>query len=181
MKTRFVCLLRGINVGGNNIIKMADLKLCFEGEGFEKVSTFIASGNVLFEAAGAAAKLTSGLEQTLSKRFEYGSRVVLRSAAEMKAVIEAAPKGFGKEPAKYKYDAFFVKEPRTAADVVAALNPKEGVDRVWAGDGVVYTSRLIAKASQSRLGKVASSPVYQDITIRNWNTTQKLAALLSSA
>ena len=57
---RFVALLRGINVGGKTLLKMADLKACFEGLGFDEVSTYIASGNVLFETrrTGAACWLS---------------------------------------------------------------------------------------------------------------------------
>jgi uncharacterized protein (DUF1697 family) len=173
---RYVALLRGINVGGNALIKMSDLKACCEGLGLEAVSTFIASGNVLFEADGKW--LVEKIEAGLEKRFGLPVKVVLRSAKQMRQVVERAPAGFGKQPAKFRYDAWFVKEPLTAAEVVSHLKPREGVDRVWAGEGVVYASRLIAKASQSRLAKVISSPVYRSITIRNWNTTTQLATLL---
>ena len=68
-------------------------------------------------------------------------------------------------------------QPATAAEIAGALTPKDGVDTVWAGDGVVYTTRLIAKASQSRLAKIVGTPIYASLTIRNWNTTRKLAEL----
>ena len=78
--TRYVALLRGINVGGKNLIKMTDLKACFEALGFENVSTYIQSGNVLFSANKSnQAKLTSRIEEALSKTFNYKSRVVVRS------------------------------------------------------------------------------------------------------
>src|SRR5438552_14543588 len=63
---RYVALLRGINVGGNNLIKMGALKACFEKQGFGDVATYIASGNVLFsESAAGAAKLAAGIEAAL--------------------------------------------------------------------------------------------------------------------
>jgi uncharacterized protein (DUF1697 family) len=55
---------------------------------------------------------------------------------------------------------------------------KEGVDRGWIGSGVLYFSRLDSRASQSRLSRVVSMPIYQQMTIRNWNTTTKLRELL---
>ncbi len=69
-------MLRGINVGGNNIIKMADLKACFERMGFSNVSTYIQSGNVIFESTKKdAARLEKKIETSLSEAFRYDSRV----------------------------------------------------------------------------------------------------------
>jgi uncharacterized protein (DUF1697 family) len=181
MATRYVALLRGINVGGANIIKMTDLKACFESLGAEDVSTFIASGNVLFTAPGrgTAEKLTAMLEAGLKRRFAYEASLMLRSPAQMQAIVDERPKGFGDAPAKYRYDVLFLKGVE-ADDVIAQLEPKQGVDGLWAGDGVVYASRLIAKATSSRLSRVATLPVYQQMTLRNWNTTRKLAELLKA-
>jgi uncharacterized protein (DUF1697 family) len=95
----------------------------------------------------------------------------------MEAIVKAAPKGFGSKPDTFRYDVWFVIPPMTAERVVAALEPKKGVDAVFAGDGVVYTTRLIAKASQSRLTRIVGTPIYASVTIRSWNTTRKLADL----
>ena len=74
MATTYLALLRGINVGGNNVIRMADLKRCFEGCGFENVATFIQSGNVVFSADdGEVKEVTSRIESLLSRRFSYDS------------------------------------------------------------------------------------------------------------
>ena len=64
---------------------------------------------------------------------------------------------------------------------VPAFSPKEGVDTVWPGAGVIYSQRLSAKRTQSRLNRVMSSPAYKSMTIRNWNTTTKLLELLEKA
>ncbi len=79
----YVALLRGINVGGSNLIRMAALKACFEAEGFGDVATYIQSGNVLFTAGRANQQaLTGQIEKALSRSFAYQSRVVVRSADE---------------------------------------------------------------------------------------------------
>jgi uncharacterized protein (DUF1697 family) len=169
---KYVALVRGINVGGNSIIPMAKLKAAFEGCGVKNVSTFIASGNVLFDAPQAPK-----LEARLSKALGAPIRLTLRTHREMEAIVANAPKGFGSKPDVFRYDVWFVIPPMTAEKIVAALKLKEGVDAVFAGDGVVYTTRLIAKASQSRLARVVGTPVYTSLTIRNWNTTRKLAEL----
>ena len=177
--TQYLALLRGINVGGNNIIKMADLKSCFEDMGFTGVVTFIQSGNVLFGSAEKdKTKLTKKIEQMLSKRFSYKSRLVIVAYKELKRVVEGAPKEFGAELEKYRYDVIFLKEPLSASEAMKNISIKEGVDSAYAGKSVLYFSRLISKASQSHLTKVIKLPVYQNMTIRNWNTTTKLLALM---
>jgi uncharacterized protein (DUF1697 family) len=173
---RYVALLRGINVGGNNLIKMSALKACFEAQGFTDVSTFIASGNVLFSATGSAPALTARIETALSAEFGYRATVMVRSAAELKKVVGKAPRGFGKS-AKYRYDVAFVRKPTTPSRAVKVLPRREGVDQIWAGPGVIYFSRLVARASQSKMAQVITLPLYKDLTIRNWNTTSALARL----
>ena len=178
---QYVALLRGINVGGNNIIKMTDLKACFESLSFKDVRTYIQSGNVLFRAAGSdQASLTKRIENALSKSFDYESRVVVRSQNQMKTIISKAPKGFGSDQDTYRYDVIFLKDPLTAAKAMKSVSTKEGVDEAYAGKGVLYFSRLVSRATQSHLSRIIGTPVYKNMTIRNWNTTTKLLKLMES-
>ena len=177
--TVYVALLRGINVGGSNLIRMPALKACFEAQGLHDVATYIQSGNVLFTAGRAKPPaLTRQIETALSKTFAYQSRVVLRSREEMQAIVERAPQGFGARPAVFRYDVIFLKDPLTADEAMESVTARPGVDSVSAGDGVLYFSRLISKASQSQLSRIAGKPAYQNMTIRNWNTTGKLLELM---
>jgi uncharacterized protein (DUF1697 family) len=177
--TVYLALLRGINVGGKNIIKMADLKASFESMGFSDVTTYIQSGNVVFASAEKDnARLTDRIEKALSKRFNYTSRLVLVAHPEMKKTVAGAPRGFGDDPDIYRYDVIFLKEPLTPAKAMEQVSLKEGVDQAYKGKYVLYFSRLISKALQSRLSKIISLPMYQNMTIRNWNTTTKLLALM---
>lgn len=179
---RYVALLRGINVGGNNLIKMKALAACFEAQGYANVITYIQSGNVLFDARErTAAKLTGRIEAMLSETFRYQASVVLLTEPQLRRVVEDAPKGFGDDPARYRYDVLYLKPPLTAKAALAGVPVKEGVDQVDAGPGVLYYSRLIEKASQSQLNRVVSMPVYKSMTIRNWNTTKKLLAMTEEA
>jgi len=172
---RYVALLRGINVGGKNLIKMPELKRSFEDQGFANVETYIQSGNVLFEAEeGDEAALTSGIEEALSKRFGYSAWVTLRSHEQLRAVVDTAPTGFGSDVATYAYDALFLKPPAVAADTLRDVRTRDGVDAAFAGNGVLYFSRLRSRASQSYMSRIVGLPVYQSMTIRNWNTTVKL-------
>jgi uncharacterized protein (DUF1697 family) len=175
---RFIALLRGINVGGNNIIKMVDLKACFVEMGFQNVATYIQSGNVAFDAEGVNAdNLTAKIEKGLSERFNYDSVVVVVPQIFAQQVVEKAPEGFGSAPDDYRYDVFFLKSPMTATEAMTYIKAREGVDFVTAGDGVIYFSRLIAKAGQSYMTGILKTALYKHITIRNWNTTSKLTSL----
>src|SRR5687767_4883929 len=93
--TRYVALLRGINVGGKNLIGMPALKACFEAQGFADVGTYIQSGNVIFTSNEKSFVLVARIESVLSKTFGYAASVVLRSQQQLHAVVEQAPTGFG--------------------------------------------------------------------------------------
>ena len=175
---RYVALLRGIIVGGKNLIRMPELAACFEEAGYGQVSTYIQSGNVLFTATGSGAALERDLEAMLKRRFKLPLRVVVRSQAQLRGIVSHAPEGFGSDPSHFRYDVLFLKAPLTSAQAMKQVLLREGVDTAHAGTGVIYHSRLIARASQSLLSRLVSLPVYQSMTVRNWNTTTKLLKLV---
>ena len=176
---QYLALLRGINVGGRNLIKMPDLKACFEELGFSNVLTYIQSGNVLFQSGEKdKTALTNKIEKGLSKKFDYLSRLVTVSRKELSEIVHDAPHGFGKDLETYRCDVIFLKEPLTPGEAMKSVSARPGVDTAHAGKRALYFSRLISKASQSHLPKIIGLPVYQNMTIRNWNTTIKLLALM---
>ncbi|WKZ29975.1 MAG: DUF1697 domain-containing protein [Candidatus Dojkabacteria bacterium] len=175
---RYIALLRGINVGGNNIIKMADLKACFESMKFANVVTYIQSGNVLFDSLEEDKETLVGLiEKTLSTQFNYSSKIVLITADHLRETVSDAPSGFGQNFEEYKYDVLFLKEPLVAKEALGSLKLRDGVDNAYAGNGVLYFSRRIKDLTKSYLSKVILLPIYKNMTIRNWNTTTKLLSL----
>jgi len=175
----YLALLRGINVGGNNIIKMADLKTCFETMGFTDVATYIQSGNVIFSSDEVdQMKLEAHIEKALSETFNYSSRVVVISYQQLKAIVENTPDGFGLYPETHKYDVVFLKNPLTAESALNEVVARKEVDSVFAINGVLYFSRTIANLTKSYLSKIITLPIYKFMTIRNWNTTSKLLALM---
>ena len=178
----YLALLRGINVGGKNVIKMADLRECFEAEGFRDVVTYIQSGNVIFRAPSSGLRtLTNRIEKMLAVAFDYEASVVMRSRKQMRAVVSDAPAGFGEQPETYRYDVIFLKAPLTATAAMEGVPTRPGVDEAWAGSGVPYFSRLIDQTSRSYLSRLASMPLYQRVTVRNWNTTTRLLELMVKA
>lgn len=177
----YVLLLRGINVGGKNKVSMAALKECLEKLGYQKVSTYIASGNVIVESSKSPEEIQEHIEAILPKSFQLDSeliKILVLSRDQLQAIVDSKPKGFGEQPEKYYSDAIFLMD----IDLDAALkvfDPREGVDKIWPGNGVIYSQRLGEKRTQSRLNKIVGTPAYKCMTIRTWNTTVKLLSLLS--
>ena len=176
--TRYVALLRGVNVGGRNKVSMTDLRAAFTEHGFGKVSTYIQSGNVLFESDASRDKLESEIEEMLDRRLGNPLVVVVRSHRQLQAVVEKAPAGFGAEPDTYNSDCVFLKAPLTSKQAMGVVGLREGVDQAWPGPGIVYFARLSARRTQSRMSKIVGTPEYKQMTIRSWATTIKLLALL---
>jgi uncharacterized protein (DUF1697 family) len=180
MMNTYVILIRGINVGGKNKVSMTGLKKCLEELGFSKVSTYIASGNVIVASDKRPDAIQAQIEKALPERFKLDSeliRVLVLTRKQLQAIIENKPKGFGEHPEKYHSDVIFLMGI-DAAEAMAVFAPREGVDTVWPGDGVIYSQRLSAQRTKSRLNKIVGTPAYQSMTIRNWNTTTKLLKLL---
>ena len=176
--SNYVALLRGINVGGKNIVRMADLRAAFEDAGYAAVSTYIQSGNVLFESGGPPAALESDIETMLDRAFGLSLVVVVRSHHQLRNVVDRAPDGFGTAPNVHHSDVIFLKAPLSSRQALRAVDLRDGVDQAWPGTGVLYFSRLSERLSQSRMGRIAGTPQYQSMTIRNWRTTTRLLSLL---
>lgn len=178
----YILLLRGINVGGKNKVPMAALRECLEALGFSNVLTYIASGNVIVESDKSASEIKALVETALTKNFKLDSeliKVLVLSHKQLQAVVDNKPKGFGEQPEKYHSDAIFLMEIDTA-QAIPIFNPREGVDAVWPGNGVVYSQRVSALRTKSRLGQITMSPLYKSLTIRSWNTTTKLLDIVKS-
>ncbi|MBM7691574.1 uncharacterized protein (DUF1697 family) [Peribacillus deserti] len=89
--TIYIALLRGINVGGKNKIKMTDLREALGALGLERIQTYIQSGNVLFESEEEEAVLRQRIEQQVEKVFGLSIKVILRMSEEMKKILASCP------------------------------------------------------------------------------------------
>ncbi len=178
--TRYVALLRGINVGGKNLVSMADLRDAFEEAGYGAVATYVQSGNVLFETDEPRTTLEGHIEAMLEERFAIPTMVVVRSHAQLRRVIDKAPEGFGASPDTYHSDVAFLKPPLTSRQAMRVVEIRDGVDQAWPGTSVVYFARLSARRTQSRMNRMMGTPEYKQMTIRSWATTTRLLALLDA-
>ena len=182
-RTTYLVLLRGINVGGKNKVPMAPLRELLEELGYSDVSTYIASGNVILRSDRAASTIKRQIEEALPKAFKLDSEliaVLVLTHAQLQAIVDDRPRGFGAHPETYHSDAIFLIGI-DAATAMEVFDPHPDVDRVWPGDGVIYSQRLSAQRTRSRLNKAITTPLYKSMTIRSWATTTALLKLMDAA
>jgi uncharacterized protein (DUF1697 family) len=175
----YVVLLRGINVGGKNKVPMSALKQCLEDLSFTHVTTYIASGNVILKSDRRAREIQAQIEAALPKKFKLDSdliRVLVMTSDHLRALIASKPRGFGEQPGKYHSDVIFLMGI-SPAHAMSVFDPREGVDKIWSGNGVIYSRRLSSLRTKSRLNKIMVTQAYKAMTIRSWTTTTKLLDL----
>lgn len=180
---KYVALLRGINVGGNNKVAMGELRTCFEGLGFTNVGTYINSGNVLFESSQTdEVKLAAQCEAAIRKQCGFRVVVAIISAGALQAAVAHAPKWWDlAADVPTKHNALFVIAPATAKDIVQQVGePKLEYEKMAHYGQVIFWSAPVATFGRTRYSKIVALPAYQAVTIRNANTTKKLALLVSA-
>jgi uncharacterized protein (DUF1697 family) len=176
---KYVALLRGINVGGKTLIKMADLRTCAEELGLDAVSTFIASGNLLFESAErSAAKLETKIERAVEKRFELPVKVVVLDRAAYARIVKAIPKTWVGDK-ELRANVAFVRRGTNAKQVVRELEPDPAVEEVKAVNGAILWATKRDSVNRSVMRKLIGGAAYKELTVRNLNTTLRLHDLLA--
>ena len=163
----FIALLRAVNVGGTGTLAMTDLKSLCEGLGFTDVRTYIQSGNVVFGWAWTEARVKAALETTLLTRMEKHIDVLVRSAAEMAAVLNRNP--FPSAQGNKVSVLFFDRAPKKAVFDAITIPNSEEIRLAGREVYVHYPNGM----GQSKL-KLSSLGIS---TARNINTVAKLVAM----
>jgi uncharacterized protein (DUF1697 family) len=173
---RYVAFLRGINVGGNHMIKMSDLSQLFTSYGLSNVKTFIASGNVLFDSLKRDEKiLTQMIEDNLKQRLNYEVRILLRSINEINEMVERKPFKMVEEMTK-KYVTFLFKKPLIHISI-PYLSSKDGFEIIEITNREIYT--VAYPLPNGRYGNLTfiEKEFGTYSTTRNWNTIERILAL----
>jgi uncharacterized protein (DUF1697 family) len=174
----YLALLRGINVGGRNPIGMASLKACLESAGFTRVATLIQSGNVVLCAARQSTRsLAKQIENALESEIGLRPPVLVVSHERMRQVLAAAPAGW-KRGTDLRRNIAFLFPPLSAATAATEVELRPGVDEVATGNGVLYLTTPIRDIGRSKLARIVSRPIYQQLTIRTFGTCEKILALM---
>jgi uncharacterized protein (DUF1697 family) len=173
--TIYIAFLRGINVGGHNKIKMADLRLLLESMGLEKVQSYIQSGNVLFESPEESGKLQQILEQGIKDTFGFPVPVMLRTSAELEEIIEQNPFNFESLAEGESIHLSLLTEMPSRERVDEILEFQSGVDECRIKEREIYLY-LRQSIRESKLA-VRLSKIGVPATARNWKTVLKLSAM----
>jgi len=176
--TKYIALLRGINVGGNNTIKMADLKRAFENKEFQNVTTYINSGNVIFDSELDETTLKNTCKKLITENFNLDIPTCVISDKELQDALDHAPNWWNNDP-KSKHNTIFVIPPTTTKTICTKIGEvKPEYEKIAYHGKVLFWSAPITTFSQTRLTKIVQNKTaYNAITIRNANTTLKLLEL----
>ncbi len=175
---KYVALLRGINVGGNKKVRMADLKKFLKREGFTNVKTLLASGNVVFDAsAGSLKNIRDTIESAILKKFDFGSHTIVRPHDEIMRLVKSVPfKGITVTAQTRLYVTFLSKKPTKTLKLPASYG--NGIFRILkATEGEVCSVLIVTEGRRSvDLMEAIEKEYGKDVTTRNWNTVQKIAS-----
>lgn len=168
----YVALLRGINVSGQKLIKMADLKRICEGLGMARVQTYIQSGNVLFESEEEPETLCRRMKAAIQSVFGFDVPVVIRSLADLERIIGGSP-----YPAEGDVYVAMLDEAPSEAGIDRLMAANLGGDQCQVVGREVYLlyrqgagrSKLTTNLLEQKLGVAA--------TARNWRTLTTLVAM----
>ena len=177
----YVALLRGINVGGKRIVDMKLLKSTFERAGMERVSTYINSGNVIFQNSSPnAVQLTTALEQAIEADFGFRVEVLLRDSGSITAMVEALPDTWVNDQTA-KCDVMFLRDELDNPEFREGLTVRPGIDEVKHVHGAVLWRVDRPNVTKSGMMKLVGTDAYKQMTVRNCNTLRRLAELVRLA
>jgi len=176
----YVALLRGINVGGSNKVNMQELVRMFESVGMTNVSTYINSGNVLFQHEPMAEpEIAEVLEKAILKTFGFPVNVVVVSKLNLLAIAKELPSEWVNDETM-KCDVMFLWDEVNSPGIMDQLLLKPDIDKVKYVHGALLWAAERKDVTRSGMMKIAGTPLYKKMTIRNSNTLRKLVALVSS-
>ena len=177
----YVALLRGINVSGQKVIKMEDLKRAFEALHYKKVTTYIQSGNVVFESNEKSAPLIRSLiENKLLKTFGYAIPVTVKTPKELEAATRRNPfKNVRTEKGERLHVSFLSGNPsKAAAESLAAV--KSNIDEIRLSGSEVYILCRKGYGTTIYSNTFIEKRLALSATTRNWDTVQKLLSICST-
>ena len=177
---RWVALLRGINVGGNKSIKMADLRELLHTLGLEQVQTLLQSGNVLLESNLPSEHLRDLLETQLETHFGFSVRVILRNTPDFSEVIAQHPFSLIQLNETAKIGVLFFQSSPKQQLLTDWLMSYRGTEQLYYGTQHLYIFYTDGMGNSKLSHTVLEKQLKRVSTMRNWNTLQKLLTALQS-
>src|ERR1700709_15364 len=158
---KYVALLRGINVGGNNILKMTDLKSAFEAIGFGDVRTYINSGNILFSSPiDSESEIVRSIERCIKDNFDLDIPIVIRSQSEIAEVVGKIPENWVNDQAM-RTDVIFLWAEVDRPDVLDEIATNPSVDHLIYTPGAVIWHFDRTNYRKSKMHDFVGTRVYK--------------------
>ena len=176
----YVALLRGINVGGNNMVSMKSLKENFARLGFTDVKTYINSGNVIFQTPDADPRnVAARIDRMLADTYGLKGRTVVRNTREMARVVKV----IDNEPLypDWRCNVMFLRHTVDPKRALKDIELQPQIERVTCCPGTWLGSARLSDINRSAMMKLGKTPLYQEMTVRNVNTTKAVLALMKAA
>lgn len=177
---QYICLLRGINIGGKNKIAMAELKASFSKLGFTNIITYMNSGNVIFFSDTYDKSKTLGkIKVMIKNNFNLDIPVFVMSAKELESILNNAPKWWGDENKDIYDNLIFIIPPTTYEDVFKQVGePKKEYEKIYNYKNTIFWSFVRKDYTKTNWwSKTASLDIKDNITIRTANTLRKILKL----
>lgn len=169
-KNVYIVLFRGINVGGNKIVKMETLRKVLTDAGFGNVATYIQSGNVVLTSEKNEKAVAAEIEKLFEAEFGFASRPSIRSLSVWRQIIDGNP--FDKAEAGKQVHALVIDDEPAAA-AIDALRAVATTEQIESRDGVIYLYTPDGFGT-SKVAAVLDRTLKVPLTARNWNTVLKL-------
>ncbi|MFZ1522559.1 MAG: DUF1697 domain-containing protein [Candidatus Saccharimonadales bacterium] len=171
---KYIALLRGINVGGNHKVEMKNLKALFESLGFCDVSTYINSGNVIFESKEEQSVVLEKIITCFEKEFDFQIPTLVKTEEEIKAIADAIPDEWQNDTMQRTDVAFLFPEADDPKTIHELPIKKEFMDIRYI-KGAIFWNIKRENVYKSMLNKLISHKFYKSMTVRNINTARFLA------
>lgn len=175
---KYVALLRGINVGGNKKVPMAELKKVLQKNGLHDVKTILSSGNVIFESDSISIdELQTKISSAIEKAFRFPVPVLLRTFKDVEKLVALNPfKGITVTPQTRLY-VTFLSEKLKSKLALDHTSPDKSFKIISAADGAVFSVLYLSITGTPEAMSALEKEFGKDVTTRNWNTVVKIAKL----
>lgn len=173
---KYIVLLRGINAGRERRVDMKKLKAIFESLGYVNVSTYINSGNVIFESKDNQKDILKKIKAGFKKEFAFEIPFLVKAEKEMKKISDAIPKEWKNDTAQRSDVAYLFPEIDLKKTIDDLPIKKEFMDIRYV-KGAIFWNIDRKNYNKSRLNKIIGHKLYQFMTVRNVNTARYLAKL----
>lgn len=171
---KYVALLRGINVGKAVRVPMGELRTLLEGLGMQGVSTYLNSGNAIFESTLPADEITQLVEDELERTFGQRIPTLVKSLEQMRAIADSIPVEWVNSPAEQTYVAYLFADA-DYPDLVDQLPVRREFMSIYHTPGALVWNIKREDYNRSHITKIVGHPSYARMTTRNVNTARKLA------